>query len=735
MDSVKVTQSYAETERKVNMRVKFWLLVGMVFGAVLCGNCLAQATIAPVMGATTNEVYAPEVPPPADAKPAPVNEYKGMQEREEVFEFSVKPQIAKGRERGSWLITFASKGNCDATVSIVDTNGVVIRHLASGVLGKNAPYPFQQDSLSQKIEWDGLTDDFKPALSGVEGKADAVGFKVKVSLGLQVKFDCNIDNGEITIQSSPFQLGKAEDGTVYVGSGERGDNAAVRAYDKDGKYLRTILPLPAAEIEKNAKPLPNGYASMIPQNRYGEWMRRNGEVPAFATTKWGDKVPFGGGFGLYRGTESARLIQAQPGVKSVTNVTSFAASESGLAKLKGGLSGVVGSPRMSADRRKDILYIRTGGGTLDRFDGRTGEKDKSWKVLTMGDGLSEFCPDLDGRVYVRSGGAAYGTIMFRVDYDGKVLPFTRNVADNISKFARGYGSVTSYFPREFKGMSAAAVGAVYCGTMGYCNCWQTGLHVSPNGIIATSIHEVSATWVREHNLPLALSRDPGTKEAGGVTRTDYALVWSSDGDLLSASAVDGHRGGQGIAMDRDGNLYLMEGGVLPAGQKSFDGVDYSPPNMSVGTLIKYRGQGGKYPLGKISWTKEAAPAEAVKLSGGYATGALWAYGGTTETPAGGCPCNHQRFDMDYWARLWVPSTAIFSVVVLDSNGNRIARLGRYGNRDDGEADLKANGSGLRFVWPKLVTVSDAALYVADTGDSRIVRATIGYAVEETVELK
>ena len=42
----------------------------------------------------------------------------------------------------------------DATVSIVDKNGKIVRHMASGVLGKNAPWPYQQDSLSQKLEWD-----------------------------------------------------------------------------------------------------------------------------------------------------------------------------------------------------------------------------------------------------------------------------------------------------------------------------------------------------------------------------------------------------------------------------------------------------------------------------------------------------------------------------------------------------------------------------------------------------
>jgi hypothetical protein len=60
-----------------------------------------------------------------------------MQEREEVFEFTQKPAVTK--EGDKIVISFASKGKCDATVSIVDKDGKVIRHLASGVLGVNAP--------------------------------------------------------------------------------------------------------------------------------------------------------------------------------------------------------------------------------------------------------------------------------------------------------------------------------------------------------------------------------------------------------------------------------------------------------------------------------------------------------------------------------------------------------------------------------------------------------------------
>jgi hypothetical protein len=99
-----------------------------------------------------------------------------------------------------------------------------------------------------------------------------------------------------------------------------------------------------------------------------------------------------------------------------------------------------------------------------------------------------------------------------------------------------------------------------------------------------------------------------------------------------------------------------------------------------------------------------------------------------------CTCNHVRHDMDLWARCWVPVNPLYSVIVLDANANRIARLGRYGNTDDTEQDLKKGGDGIRLCWPRSVAASDNALYVVDTGNRRILKAALSYVTEETVAL-
>ena len=60
--------------------------------------------------------------------------------RAEVFAFTQEPQVTRRGDRVT--ITFGSKAACDATVAIERAGAEIVRHLASGVLGPNAPAPF-----------------------------------------------------------------------------------------------------------------------------------------------------------------------------------------------------------------------------------------------------------------------------------------------------------------------------------------------------------------------------------------------------------------------------------------------------------------------------------------------------------------------------------------------------------------------------------------------------------------
>ncbi|MFO7897978.1 MAG: hypothetical protein R6V58_02835, partial [Planctomycetota bacterium] len=72
------------------------------------------------------------------------------------FEFGETPTLTRDGDRVT--IRFKAKAFCDATLAIENADGRIIRHLASGVLGPNAPPPFKKDSLEQEIVWDGKDD-------------------------------------------------------------------------------------------------------------------------------------------------------------------------------------------------------------------------------------------------------------------------------------------------------------------------------------------------------------------------------------------------------------------------------------------------------------------------------------------------------------------------------------------------------------------------------------------------
>ncbi|KPJ70628.1 MAG: hypothetical protein AMS14_10290, partial [Planctomycetes bacterium DG_20] len=181
------------------------------------------------------------------------SDYEEFQvKREQVFEFAEKPSVRQSGDRVE--IRFETKGFCDVTVAIEDaaekgtlTSGYlvpfprIVRHLASGVLGPNAPGPFQKDSKKQVIVWDSKNDKGEY----VESKDP---FTVRVSLGLKPRF-------ERTLFWSPHKrigilypvIRAAQEG-VYVCEGYAVDH--VRLFDHQGNYLRTIYPFPADKIEK-----------------------------------------------------------------------------------------------------------------------------------------------------------------------------------------------------------------------------------------------------------------------------------------------------------------------------------------------------------------------------------------------------------------------------------------------------------------------------------------------------
>jgi hypothetical protein len=70
--------------------------------------------------------------------------------------FTTAPRARRSGEHV--VITFTVSKRTDVEVAILDGKGRVVRHLAAGVLGPDAPEPFERNALAQKLVWDGRGD-------------------------------------------------------------------------------------------------------------------------------------------------------------------------------------------------------------------------------------------------------------------------------------------------------------------------------------------------------------------------------------------------------------------------------------------------------------------------------------------------------------------------------------------------------------------------------------------------
>lgn len=133
-------------------------------------------------------------------------------------------------------------------MSILDKDGKVIRHLAAGVLDLNAPSPFQQATLKQKLIWDGKDDQAKTI--------SASGGKIQISLGLTPRFSrilCSAVEG--VASRGPIGIKVDHNGNLYIVEGDLWvfppgvasviQVLSVKAFDREGNYLRTLVPFRA----------------------------------------------------------------------------------------------------------------------------------------------------------------------------------------------------------------------------------------------------------------------------------------------------------------------------------------------------------------------------------------------------------------------------------------------------------------------------------------------------------
>jgi len=99
-------------------------------------------------------------------------------------------------------------------------------------------------------------------------------------------------------------------------------------------------------------------------------------------------------------------------------------------------------------------------------------------------------------------------------------------------------------------------------------------------------------------------------------------------------------------------------------------------------------------------------------------------------PFGGdkCICLNARFDLDLFGRSFIPESTRASVMIVDTNGNFIQRIGSYGNADE-------KGPEIRIAYMRYVAVNDKKLFINDSPNKRILSIDLKYHKEEVVGVK
>jgi RNA polymerase sigma factor (sigma-70 family) len=379
--------------------------------------------------------------------------------------------------------------------------------------------------------------------------------------------------------------------------------------------------------------------------------------------------------------------------------------------------GSIGGPtRITVDRETETLYCSPGGISRPpwhKVDGHSGKRDESFK----GSGWEDAVVASDGTILCRTPG--YGRFVVRYDRNFKPKPFAKGV-----KIPQG--EVPDGWPAEGP--------ALYCGIAGHSNINQDGIAVNPvNGDIYVRAKEINAEWYAKAvpngvSLPpdeLAKIVDwlPQSIHSGGAGvrgLQGVLLVWDRDGNPKTAQAITGLIRGNGLRVDSAGGLYLSIGCWDPlktgwVGLADPKSVHHYRNFGNMGTFVKFAGK-GSFPMGS--------------MAGGKADSAAWLHNVHAPSQPNDCGCCYSRFGSDGFDRLYVPAMHLYSVLVLDANGNHILRLGRRGNADN--VGRGGDDPHIGIAWARSVEASDKAVYIGDAASGLIRKAAIGYAAEETV---
>jgi hypothetical protein len=252
-----------------------------------------------------------------------------------------------------------------------------------------------------------------------------------------------------------------------------------------------------------------------------------------------------------------------------------------------------------------------------------------------------------------------------------------------------------------------------------------------------------------------IRRQPGIPLAGGT-------IWTFDrsGELRHECAAIMRWIINGVQIDEDGFLYFANAsprildpkdGFFLAGKAGTYGADPGEPKKSpfTGTLVKTRGGNVRMRMATAPVPMDPVPARkpdvmAIHYTHTYSEknwawieGAEWLYAGASLIKPRGCSCPVQRFHLDWYKRSYVPEAYRHSFGILDTNGNLIMHLGKYGNLDSGngpKSKIPVGGDHIAVFQPRFISGTDNYLAFEDWGE-RLVVLRLEYHSEETVPIR
>ncbi|MGQ9662819.1 MAG: hypothetical protein ACUVWX_10870 [Kiritimatiellia bacterium] len=662
--------------------------------------------------------------------------------------FVSKPLATRTRE--GIAIEFAVNVPTDVEVTILTSDGKPVRHLAAGVLGgKNPPPEPFAPGLAQKLTWDGKDDFGRRILDD----STARNFKVRVRLGMEVRFDRFLG-------ADPYHLGRNvttatdEDGNVYVlGSGGQLNqgHTVLRVFDKQGRYLREILPFPANLPKDSMKDLARWdeeTQAYRPINRrnlnpdfYGDTFRLESASKAKGIVLSGRRLrlvlePTGAvrEVGKAEPTEQSQSTPAVRNAREGQPVPEWLRSRMPGARLP------MDWNRLAVDYDRDEVYVSDGVHSLYRFKGSGGDLE----LLSVG-GKQFRAADLavgyDGLLYVRR--CLYGTPGVS-DFSGPFERYTHEL--NPAPYPSGTHVLSKYIYGRY--------GIAYA---------DRGIGVGPDG---TAYISFMYEWVKycvagfgPDGKPLKGRYLEGLVGNRGNEKGQYPP------ELTSAviGPITGANGG--LRVDLKGNIYLGMW-LWPKSEPVPTPWDKDPAYLcSVGGIFRFPPSGGMVtspvkdwssdPVGDTPRTPGVGGIEV--RSGGrtpttfydaFVEGATAVYPGYapfSHANWGGnscCVCRAPRFDLDRYGRLYIPNAIVNSVRIVDNTGNLICEFGQYGNFDSQYVPAERSGGlplipkpAIPLTWPTGAGVSEKAVYVLDTYSRRLVRCIIAAKVEQLCDVR